>query len=393
MYKTINLSLPMLHEGQKKIVSTSKRFNVLSCGRRFGKTTMGGVLGSETAIDGHPVGWFAPDYKLLDPAFSELQMLLQPITSRVDRIMKVIHLITGGSIDFWSLKNNDSAGRGRKYKRVIIDEASYADRLKSAWEMAIRPTLFDLKGDAWFFSSPTSGHYFNVLYNKGQRSDLLWKSWRANSADNPYMSKEEMEEQARDMDERTRLQEMHGIPTDAENQYFTGASIDRQRELYQCDPQVCRYDEVNRRFRLDPSGPWCIWGDIQPAEDANYVIGIDASYGIGRSNSVISVFNAKTREQVAEYASPGVSPFDLADLAMSVGKHPFKGRFGSAYIVWEEAGGGKGMYKQFIRGDRNYPLLYSSKIEGKRNERKTRRMGWVPTHSSKKIRMGCFRAA
>lgn len=61
-----------------------------------------------------------------------------------------IELITGAAIDYWTLDDPSTVARGRKYKRVIIDEAAMARHLEQAWTEAIRPTLTDYRGDAFF---------------------------------------------------------------------------------------------------------------------------------------------------------------------------------------------------------------------------------------------------
>ena len=53
-----------------------------------------------------------------------------------------IGLITDGINDFWTLRD-DGEGRGRKYTRVVIDDAGHAWHLKNIWEKAILPTLID----------------------------------------------------------------------------------------------------------------------------------------------------------------------------------------------------------------------------------------------------------
>ena len=46
----------------------------------------------------------------------------------------------------------DGAGRGRKYTRVVIDNAGHAWHLKDIWEKAILPTLTDYSGSARIIS-------------------------------------------------------------------------------------------------------------------------------------------------------------------------------------------------------------------------------------------------
>src|SRR5574343_1713232 len=120
--KEIVLNEP--HEAQQKVLDEAKRFNVLSCGGRWGKSALSVNLLSETALDGYPAGYFAPTYKLLDGTFNECLSALEPVIKRKND-HQFIELITGGKIEFWSLEN-ELAGRSRKYKRAIIDEAAFA---------------------------------------------------------------------------------------------------------------------------------------------------------------------------------------------------------------------------------------------------------------------------
>ena len=77
-------------------------------------------------------------------------------------------------MDFWSLDDPDS-GRGRKYKRAIIDEAEKAKKFGEAWQGTILPTLLDLGGDAWILSTPKFGQtYFKQLFKHGRDGKKGW---------------------------------------------------------------------------------------------------------------------------------------------------------------------------------------------------------------------------
>jgi len=90
--------LPKLHINQKKVLKESQRFNVLDCGRRWGKTVFAVNLISETAIQGYPAGYFAPTYKLLEGTFKETIKALEPIVSRKhdNHFIKIYHVLNSG---------------------------------------------------------------------------------------------------------------------------------------------------------------------------------------------------------------------------------------------------------------------------------------------------------
>jgi len=95
MEKTIRLN--ELHVNQQKVVDGHKRFSVLSCGRRWGKSALAINLLSEIALDGKLAGYFTPTYKLLDGTFNECLHALEPVISRKND-HQFIELITGVSI-------------------------------------------------------------------------------------------------------------------------------------------------------------------------------------------------------------------------------------------------------------------------------------------------------
>ena len=116
--------------------------------------------------------------------------------------------MTGGLIEFWSLKDNPDAGRSRKYKRVVIDEAAKVANLENAWNKAIRPTLADLKGGADFYSTPKGHDFFWKTHTWGQDPNRPeWRSWTMPTSRNPYIDKDEIEAARRELPERVFRQE------------------------------------------------------------------------------------------------------------------------------------------------------------------------------------------
>ena len=202
-----------LHAGQIQVLHDSARFNVLECGRRFGKTHLGIQLAIDKAIDGAEVGWFAPTYRYLADPWRSIEQILGKIIVRSDRVERRMDLINGGSIDFWSLDSVD-AGRGRRYGRVIIDEASIVRDLGPAWQETIRATLADQQGDAWMLGTPKGRNFFHRCFERGQIGDLGWKSWRLPTTSNPIIRPEEIEAARAELPKQVFEQEFLGIPAD-----------------------------------------------------------------------------------------------------------------------------------------------------------------------------------
>ena len=188
----------------------ARRFSVACCGRRFGKTQFGIeqlVFEPGGALDGKPVAWFAPSYKLLLDVWKEVAATCEPVIDGSNRSEMRIRFLGGGTIDFWTLLDA-SAGRGRKYARVVIDEAAHARNLKDVWEQAISPTLADYRGEAWFISTPNGMNFFHELYLRGaDGAETDWASFTMPTSVNPYIAPDEIERQRQYLPELVFRQE------------------------------------------------------------------------------------------------------------------------------------------------------------------------------------------
>lgn len=183
------------------------RFKVLNCGRRFGKTSLGKRVVIDSALkQGLPVGVFAPTYKNIAEVWRSIRETLQPVTSDKSEQEKYIKVITGGTVDFWSMDTNNSM-RGRKYKLAIIDEAAMI-RDPEYFNAVIRPTLADYRGGAWFLSTPRGRNHFWQMYNWGVNEfDGEWAAFNFPTLSNPYIPPEEIESARRQLPDRVFRQE------------------------------------------------------------------------------------------------------------------------------------------------------------------------------------------
>ena len=204
-------------------------------GRRFGKTALGTWLLAEPALRGRPTAWFAPTYKYLDQVFDRVSQALAPVMLHRNQQMKWIQLKTGGCIDFWTLDGDDPA-RGRKYDTAIIDEAAMVPKLRHQWNAAIRATLTDYQGGAWFLSTPKprsrsdGAAFFGELFDRGQ-GDGEWMSWQMPSTTNPFLAASEIEAARYELPELVFRQE-YG----AEFVEFAGGIVKREHLRYSQPP-------------------------------------------------------------------------------------------------------------------------------------------------------------
>jgi hypothetical protein len=163
----------------------------------------------------------------------------------------------GGRMDFWSLDARNSS-RGRKYHRVVIDEAGHAPNLQRCWERTIRPTLTDYAGDAWFLGTPDGTGYFHRLYERGQSESGPWFSMRLPTTANPTIEASEVEEARRDLPPEAFAEEYLGIPSSNGGNPFGMGAI-----------SLC-VGELSRK-------PTAAYGvDLAKSVDYTAVIGVDA---------------------------------------------------------------------------------------------------------------------
>lgn len=190
------------------MITSSKRFNVVACGRRWGKTVLGENRLIEPALNGYPVGWFSPTYKMLAEVWRDVILTLKPVLRRSDAQEHRMELLSGGVVDMWSLDNPDIA-RGRKYRRIVVDEAATVKNLGDAWSAVLRPTLADLEGDAWFLSTPKGRNAFWFMWQNGQnKDDTHWASWQMPTSANPFIKMSEVESMRDLLPERIYSQEV-----------------------------------------------------------------------------------------------------------------------------------------------------------------------------------------
>ena len=266
--QTITLTLPSQHEGQQTITREARRFNTVVCGRRWGKTTYGIDRCVTPDVLAYPVGWFSPTYKMLLEVWREAVRVLKPIATRVSTSDHRIENMAGGVLEFWSLDNPDSA-RGRKYRRIIVDEAAMVPALMDAWQYALRPTLVDYSGDAYFLSTPKGRNGFWQMWQWGQDPlQAEWASWQMPSSVNPRIPASEFDAMRDTMPERVYQQEILAQFLEDGGGVFRGV-----RAAATAEPQPSRMQGHTYIFGVD-------W-----ARDADF--------------SVITVLDATTMSMVA----------------------------------------------------------------------------------------------
>lgn len=308
-----SLPLPESLDWQQAVMDEAERFNAVNVGRRAGKTTLGEILCADKSTLPYPVGWFSPTYKMLIDVWRNALDAFAPIISRKNATERRIEFVTGGLIEFWSLENPDSV-RGRRYKRVIVDEAAMVPSLMDVWNFVLRPTLADWLGDAWFLSTPKGRNGFWQLWQMGQDDAMPdWMSWQMPSTVNPKVPASEFEAMRLAMPERIYAQEILAQFLEDAGGVF--------RNVMAC--AVATPSDERRG-------------------DKTYIIGAD--WGKHNDFTVFTVIDAQARRMVA------MDRFNQIDYQIQVSRlQVLAERYGAAAIIAERNSMGEPLIEQLQR--------------------------------------------
>lgn len=196
------------HPGQLVIAESTARHKVASCGRRFGKSDLGGhellppaFIAYRNQDEIKRTGkrmeyWIVgPEYSDAEKEFRVLWNLVQRLGMPMDKPGSYNDPIGGNMhISLWggcyqvhckSSKYPDQLV-GERLFGVILAEA--AKQKPSVWVKYIRPTLNDFKGWSLHTSTPEGKNHFYDKYELGQNPSYPdWESWRMPSWVNPHV--------------------------------------------------------------------------------------------------------------------------------------------------------------------------------------------------------------
>ncbi|MEO6326231.1 MAG: hypothetical protein ABIT01_13280, partial [Thermoanaerobaculia bacterium] len=171
----MQITLPWPHPGQCRVLRERRRFNVLSAGRRWRKTTGGLSRVIPVVLDGGQALWGAPVYDQVMTAYDELARATHGVfkPNKTDRSFLSP---TGGRIILRSLDDPDNA-RSKTAHIVVLDEAG--DCHPDAWKKVIRPMLMDTLGEAWIIGTPKGRNWFWEAYRDATDPDKPRPNWAA----------------------------------------------------------------------------------------------------------------------------------------------------------------------------------------------------------------------
>jgi hypothetical protein len=174
MLASREVRLPYPHPGQIAVRREAKRFNWLSAGRRWRKTTLVMAIAVEAALAGKRIVWGAPVFDQVEIGWAETKRACEGVAKFNQSRMTAI-FPGGGAIIYRSLDNPDNA-RGHTADGVVMDETG--DVAAEAWYEVLRAMLIDTGGWAWLIGTPKGHNWFwREHVNAKERADSA--SWQA----------------------------------------------------------------------------------------------------------------------------------------------------------------------------------------------------------------------
>lgn len=111
----------------------------------------------------------------------------------------------------------------------------------------------------------------------------------------------------------------------------------------------------------------------RPRQDHNYIVGCDIGLGRGASNSVASIVDANTSEEVGKWICPNTAPESFADTVVALCKW-IGGKSKEPYLIWESNGPGGIFEKRVI--ENQYNFVYVRRDVKAKRKTKQNKLGW-----------------
>jgi|14BtaG_2_1085337.scaffolds.fasta_scaffold11329_2 PBSX family phage terminase large subunit len=195
--ETVDVELWTPHVNQQKIIDCNKRFAVIVCGRRFGKTYLAVNKLVEDALDtrGGLFFYIAPTYRqgkmiAWELLKSQARVLPDVLVAKINESELSVEFVNGAKVNIKGADNPDSL-RGVGLHGCILDE--YADMKSNVFSHIIRPTLLTTQGWCWFIGTPKGFNHLYDVYTEAQ-TDERWATFHFTSYDNPLIPDEEIDE-------------------------------------------------------------------------------------------------------------------------------------------------------------------------------------------------------
>lgn len=215
---------------QREVHNSLKRFNVLVCHRRFGKSVLSINQLIKTAVS-KPMSrcaFVAPTYRQgKSIAWEYLKQYTQPLMylggSKNETELK-IELFNGSAIQIFGADHPDSL-RGMGFHGVVLDE--YALMAPRVWTEIIRPAISDHLGWVMFIGTPMGHNQFWEVYDFSLRGHKDWFGQLYRASETNVIPDEELKQAQEIMTDEQYQQEFECSFTAAVSGAYYGKLISK----------------------------------------------------------------------------------------------------------------------------------------------------------------------
>jgi len=316
--KTYNIVIPYKPRPlQKKVHELLKRFNVLVCHRRFGKSVLAinELILAATKKQRQMLAYIAPTYRQGKAiAWDYLKYYTKPLMDlggyRNESELRV-DLWNDSRIQIFGADHADSL-RGMGFHGVIMDE--YAIMAPRTWTEIIRPAIADTKGFVIFIGTPMGHNQFWEVYDFALRGNEDWFGAMYRSSETNVIPKEELDHAKAIMTEEQYNQEFECSFTAAVSGSYYGklmTNADNEKRI-----AVVPYDDhigVETWWDLGIGDSTAIWFAQRVGDEIHI---IDYYENSGES----LMHYADILENKGYYYSRHIAPHDIQARELGTGK-------------------------------------------------------------------------
>jgi|TARA_R110000822_G_scaffold104506_4_gene231501 hypothetical protein len=246
------------HNGQLALhypVKDKARFQVIVCGRRFGKTWASAMEATYVASQPDKRIWLVGmSYRKARLIFREIwQRMVIGHSEDIDKASEkdmYIRFKWGTIVEGMSADNPDSLV-GEGVDLLVIDEVAKMN--KKIWDMYLSPTVAGRKGKVIFITTPEGRNWIYDLFKLGEE-DPLWDSHTSPSWINQYEFPEGLSDPAIIERKRNMSKELFAQEFGAEFSVFEGKVWDFHRDLdvgeFPYDPNLPTYCTIDFGYRM-----------------------------------------------------------------------------------------------------------------------------------------------
>ena len=209
----------------KGILSTKVKHHVLVSSRQCGKTLLAMVLLLKWAVE-EPNSYcllVSPIFAQSKKTFKDLARAAgfdNPLVNSCNSADLIMTFKNGSTIRMVSAETDQNL-RGLTLTHLVIDEAAYIK--ESLWTEVLKPAMMIRGKKVLFVSTPRGKNWFHKAYEWGEDPAFPdWNAYRITTEENPYISKEEIEQARKTLPRNTFMAEYMGVFLDAAGSVFSG---------------------------------------------------------------------------------------------------------------------------------------------------------------------------